>query len=170
MSSIAVKGADTGTGVFTIESPATNTDRILTLPDEAGTVVTETGLPALTKTNLNASGDAPVYACRAWVNFEGSGTVAIYASGNVSSITDNGVGDYTVNFTNAMPSISYVVHGTVVQQSGSSIVATFGLRGSSTWTSPSSPTTKTTTACRMLNKGSDGNSYDTSSTYVSVFI
>jgi len=43
MSSIAVKGADTGTGVFTIESPATNTDRVLTLPDEAGTILTSGG-------------------------------------------------------------------------------------------------------------------------------
>lgn len=55
------------------------------------------------KTALNASGTAPIYACRAWVNFNGQGTVAIRASGNVSSITDNGVGDYTVNFTTAMP-------------------------------------------------------------------
>jgi hypothetical protein len=56
---------------------------------------------------LNASGSAPIYACRAWVNFNGTGTVAIRASGNVSSITDNGVGDYTVNFTTAMPDANY---------------------------------------------------------------
>jgi hypothetical protein len=46
--------------------------------------------------------------CRAWVNFNGTGTVAIRASFNVSSITDNGTGDYTVNFTNAMPDANYV--------------------------------------------------------------
>lgn len=56
----------------------------------------------LIKTALNATGNAPIYACRAWVNFNGTGTVAIRASGNVSSITDNGTGDYTVNFTTAM--------------------------------------------------------------------
>ena len=50
---------------------------------------------------------ATAYGCRAWVNFNGTGTVAIRASGNVSSITDNGVGDYTVNFTNAMPDANY---------------------------------------------------------------
>ena len=44
----------------------------------------------------------PQFGCRAWVNFNGTGTVAIRASGNVSSITDNGTGDYTVNFTTAM--------------------------------------------------------------------
>lgn len=58
---------------------------------------------------FNASGSAPVYACRAWVNFNGTGTVAIRGSGNVSSITDNGTGDYTVNFTTSMPDANYCV-------------------------------------------------------------
>ena len=62
-------------------------------------------------TALNASGSAPIYACRAWVNFNGTGTVAIRASGNVSSITDNGTGDYTVNFTTAMPDANYSFSG-----------------------------------------------------------
>ena len=63
------------------------------------------------KTALNASGGAPIYACRAWVNFNGTGTVAIRASGNVSSITDNGTGQYTINFTTAMPDANYSVSG-----------------------------------------------------------
>jgi len=46
------------------------------------------------------------YKCRAWVNFDGD-PVTIRASGNVSSITDIGVGEYTVNFTNAMPDANY---------------------------------------------------------------
>jgi len=50
---------------------------------------------------------ATAYGCRAWVNFNGTGTVAIRASGNVTSITDNGTGDYTVNFTTAMPDTSF---------------------------------------------------------------
>ena len=62
---------------------------------------------SLVKTALNASGTAPIYACRAWVNFNGTGTVAIRASENVSSITDNGVGEYTVNFTTAMVDANY---------------------------------------------------------------
>lgn len=45
--------------------------------------------------------------CRAWVRFNGTGTVAINASFNVSSITDNGTGDYTMNFTTAMPDANY---------------------------------------------------------------
>ena len=68
---------------------------------------------ARAKTALNASGAAPIYACRAWVNFNGNGTVAIRASGNVSSITDNGTGDYTVNFTTAMPDANYTVSGAI---------------------------------------------------------
>ena len=51
--------------------------------------------------------------CRAWVNFNGTGTVAINASFNVSSITDNGVGDYTLNFTNTMPDANYSISGYV---------------------------------------------------------
>ena len=47
------------------------------------------------------------YKCRAWVNFNGTGTVAIRAAGNVTSITDAGTGDYTVNFTTAMPDANY---------------------------------------------------------------
>ena len=49
---------------------------------------------------------------RAWVNFNGTGTVAIRASYNVTSITDNGTGDYTVNFTNAMTDANYAIAGT----------------------------------------------------------
>jgi len=45
--------------------------------------------------------------CTAWVNFNGTGTVAIKNSFNVSSITDNGVGIYTVNFATAMANVDY---------------------------------------------------------------
>ena len=45
--------------------------------------------------------------CRVWVNFNSTGTVAIRAAFNVTSITDNGVGDYTVNFTTALPDVNY---------------------------------------------------------------
>jgi hypothetical protein len=69
-----------------------------------------TATTATTATSLTtASGSAPSYSARAWVNFNGTGTVAIRASGNVTSITDNGTGDYTVNFTTAMPDANYGV-------------------------------------------------------------
>jgi hypothetical protein len=60
----------------------------------------------------NLSG-VEVYTVKAWVNFNGTGTVAIRASGGVSSITDLAVGRYRVNFTNAMPDANYQVSGTV---------------------------------------------------------
>jgi hypothetical protein len=56
-----------------------------------------------------ASGSAPSYSARAWVNFDGTGTIAIRGSGNVSSITDNGTGDYTANLTTALPDTNGVV-------------------------------------------------------------
>ena len=49
------------------------------------------------------------YGCRAWVNFNGTGTPAIRGSGNVTSITDNGTGLYTINYTTAMPDVNYSV-------------------------------------------------------------
>jgi hypothetical protein len=59
------------------------------------------------KFNSGYGSAATAYGCRAWVNFNGTGTVAIRASGNVSSITDNSTGEYTVNFTTAMPDANY---------------------------------------------------------------
>lgn len=75
------------------------------------------------KDALNATGSAPVYACRAWVNFNGTGTVAIRASGNVSSITDNGAGKYTLNFTTAMPNTNYAVVCAAGESEGLAFVA-----------------------------------------------
>ena len=56
---------------------------------------------------------AAAYGCRAWVNFDGTGTVSIRGSGNVSSITDNGTGNYTVNFASSMPDSNYSVCGSM---------------------------------------------------------
>jgi hypothetical protein len=84
---------------------------------QAGTNNTKVITPLRLREGLNAGGTAPIYACRAWVNFNGTDTVAISASGNVSSITDNGVGDYTVNFTTAMPDSGYSM-GQAAQKAG----------------------------------------------------
>ena len=69
-------------------------------------------IKADTLSNLAGSQTVPVAtvaqgSAKAWVNFNGTGTVAIRASFNVSSITDNGTGDYTANFTTAMPDANY---------------------------------------------------------------
>ena len=82
---------------------------------------------------LNATGSAPIYACRAWVNFNGTGTVGIRASGNVSSITDNGTGAYTVNFTSALVDANYSPIASASSQTndalnqGTIVTATHGL-------------------------------------------
>jgi len=75
----------------------------------AATATSATSATALS----TASGSAPSYSARAWVNFDGTGTVSIRSSGNVSSITDNGLALYTVNFTTAMPDANYSVVGMV---------------------------------------------------------
>lgn len=94
-------------GSVTLSPQDTAADVVLTVPAGTSTMVTNATLPA----QLNASGSAPIYACRAWVNFDGTGTPAIRASGNVTSITDHGAGDYTVNLTTAMPDANYAVVG-----------------------------------------------------------
>jgi hypothetical protein len=68
-------------------------------------------------------------SAKAWVNFNGTGTVAIRASFNVTSITDNGTGDYTVNFTTAMVDANYsTCYGGQFDTSGSGAAfAIFGL-------------------------------------------
>jgi hypothetical protein len=81
----------------------------------ASTLATTVASPTLTTPNINSAqvatvtGTAPIYLCRAWVNFNGTGTVAIRASGNVTQVNDNGTGDYTVVFTTAMPDADYAV-------------------------------------------------------------
>jgi hypothetical protein len=65
-------------------------------------------------------------SAKAWVNFNGTGTVAIRASFNVSSITDNGTGDYTVNFTNAMTDANYAAVGMSQAVIGSTVAIPVG--------------------------------------------
>lgn len=189
MSQVKIQGNASGTGIFTVAAPNSNTDRTLTLPDTTGTVVATdasgnvgigtstaaSGFSALVLngnsvgnhqnnagiqlnynsgtyggaaiTTVNAQGGGlsiytyegnigsetyvermriagngqqssvipsgstlyNEYKCRAWVNFNGTGTVAIRASGNVSSITDHGTGVYTLNFATSMPDVNYAV-------------------------------------------------------------
>jgi hypothetical protein len=90
---------------------------------QAGTDNATIITPLRMREGFNAAGSAPVYACRAWVNFNGTGTVAIRASGNVSSITDNGTGDYTINFTTAMEDTSYAVAPTCQHAADNEVVA-----------------------------------------------
>ena len=101
------------TGLFNNTLTSTNTDQALTAAQ--GKVLQDNKLD---KTAITVSGSAPMFACRAWVNFNGTGTVTIRASGNVSSITDNGVGDFTANFNTPLQDTNYIAVPTAAQGVG----------------------------------------------------
>lgn len=88
-------------------------------------------------TNSTSSTNCISGSAKAWVNFNGTGTVAIRASYNVSSITDNGTGDYTVNFTTSMPNTTY------------SVVATSGNLDAATTAGCTSTSNRATGSCRI---------------------
>ena len=124
----------------------------LAAPAVAGT--TTLTLPATTGTVLN---DATVGVCRAWVNFNGTGTVAIRASFNVTSITDGGVGTYTVNFTTAMPDVNYCVALQGSDTAGASAVKT-------------QPYTRATGSVIVFSQNAAGiTSIDLNEMYVAIF-
>ena len=109
----------------------------------------------------NSSGTEIGTMCRAWVNFNGTGTVAIRAQFNVSSITDNGTGDYTVNSTTALADANYATQFTVRNDA----ITAYG------WvTGIQSATAPTTTAVRLVvYRAHDGAARDTDIACVSIF-
>jgi len=131
MSKVKIQGNASGTGVVTLTAPNTNTDRTITLPDSSDTLVStapSTSGNILTSDGTNWTSAAPAAAgadtslsnlsatgenrvAQAWINFNGEGTVAIRDSHNISSITDNGVGIYTVNYSNNMGNANYSIAG-----------------------------------------------------------
>ena len=86
-----VQSADTS-GIITLQNNGTNAVTV-----DSGNLQFNSGYGSV----------ATAYGCRAWVNFNGIGTVAIRGSGNVSSVTDAGTGSYIVNLTTAMPDVNY---------------------------------------------------------------
>ena len=135
----AIRGTDANTGIF---FPAADTIAF----SEGGVESMRLDSSANLQFNSGYGSVATAYGCRAWVNFNGTGTVAIRASGNVTSITDNGTGDYTVNFTTAMPDANYCVSLAANGYGGSDPMA--WIAGNS------SPTTMTTSALRILTGSS----------------
>jgi len=99
-----------------------------------------TGVDGDFKMNSGYGSIATAFGCRAWVNFNGTGVVAIRASGNVSSITDNGTGDYTANFTTALPDANYSWVGSCMTNNTSvSIRGTVQQRSNQTSTTSALP-------------------------------
>lgn len=105
----------TSSGNFAYTRTLTGTTNV-TLPT-TGTLATLAGTETftnktLTTPNINSaqiatvSGTSPLYMARAWINFNGTGTPAIRASGNVTSITDNGIGSYTLNITTSFSALA----------------------------------------------------------------
>ncbi len=150
---------------YTPVNPADITVDVATQAEaQAGTDNTKVITPLQLRNGLNASGLAPISACRAWVDFNGTGTVTIREGLNISSIADNGVGDYTINFTQALPSANYsVLFGGQIDQAGGA--------GYSCISIYRSPTAKTVNSLRINTTGiSGGNTVNVDYTTVCVGI
>jgi hypothetical protein len=113
------------------------------------------------KFNSGYGSVATAYGCRAWVNFNGTTSPGtIRASGNVSSVTKNGTGDYTVNFTTAMPDANYAITALNSMQSSNNRVA-------------GATNTYSTTSCQItveaVTSSFGGSRNDSTSVFVSIF-
>jgi len=136
------------------------------LADPARAIV-PANLLAGVKTAINASGSAPIYACRAFANFDGTpSSITPNASGNVSSVTKNGAGDYTINFATALPAANYTVH---FGQTGASTINMGGV-GCLYGAYDTGAATKTTSAVRFQTFVNTGNSGMTDYKEISVSI
>jgi hypothetical protein len=138
------------------------------ITDAAGTggPTLANGLTIGTSVLAAPSGSAPSYTCRAWVNFNGTGTVAIRASGNVTSITDNGTGDYTVNFTTAMPDANYSVNVNSNIDYGNAWIFGAGLYTNNAAATEVAPTTS---GFRFGTRNNLNSAFDVKYTNVAVF-
>lgn len=109
---------------------------ISTLNNDTGVLATQNGMTGIAK---------------AWVNFYGVGTATVNASFNISSVTRNGTGDYTINFTTAMPNANYAVSFGGTSNGGDAGRSTYGILASGGITT--APTTMTTTSLRFIGGG-----------------
>jgi hypothetical protein len=153
------------TGILELKTGTGAGTTALTI-DASQNVTLATGIAGDFKMNSGYGSVATAYGCRAWVNFNGTGTVAIRASGNVSSITDNGTGDYTVNFTNAMPDANYAAIATISGFFGTSyfIISTVKVKTDNT-----GPELQSTTQVKLISGTSGGASTDVPVFNVAIF-
>ena len=154
-----INALSTGVGGIATTADASG---ILEIQTNDTTAITVNGSQVVSfDNNFGTVAGLPSYQCRAWVNFNGTGTVAIRASGNVSGITDNGTGDYTMNFATAMPDADYSDVGGCIGQSttGANMVIA----------AASSASTKTTSALQVTSKTLGGTATDVNSVNVTIF-
>jgi hypothetical protein len=156
---MSLKLNSSGGGSVTLQEPSTASNLTVTLPTTTGTAVIQNASNNLLM-NSGYGSDAVAYGCRAWVNFNGTSTIAIRASGNVSSITDNGTGDYTVNLTSAMPDANYSFSVLCGYNTGVS---------ESTFATINTTVVPTTSAYRFKTRDTAGNIFDSTYVLSSVF-
>jgi len=144
-----------GTGTITGISAGGLPDACITTDDIAANAVTAAKLGA-----DQASGLA-----KAWVNFNGTGTVGIRASFNVSSITDNGTGDYTVNFATALVDANYSLSMNGHRGDAASGLGMFGVLG----TTGNAYTSLTASSSRIATGNTSGTLIDWVTVSVAIF-
>lgn len=141
---ITISGDSPNFSSATITSGTITTGTVTTLNAPSGVLATQNGMTGIAK---------------AWVNFNGTGTVAIRGSFNVSSITDNGTGNYTVNFTTAMPNSNYAA----------SVTGDLGNVGDFAIGCTDDSVARTTTAVRVRIGNTAGGAADSNVVSVSIF-
>jgi len=156
----------------TISAGTTLTTALVQVGDTTGTLNINTGGSNTTAMTITTDGlmqfnsgygsVATAYGCRAWVNFNGEDTVAIRGSGNISSITDNGTGDYTINFSTAMPDANSSVVATVQCRNSANNTQSIALHN----TAAPIDTSSVRVQCRLANANT---SYDPTFACISVF-
>jgi hypothetical protein len=164
-----------GTSAVAVASAADIVGQIgSTAVTNATTAASCSGNSATATALTTASGSAPSYSARAWVNFDGTkdttGAVStantdrlIRASGNVSSVSRTAQGQYTVNFTTAMPDANYAASvsvSTAQHGTGASVRSA---------TNGGDPVTQTTSALSVCFSSDSGSFFDASSMYVTIF-
>jgi hypothetical protein len=138
----------------------------------SGTPVFSTS-PTLTTPNIDSaqiatvSGTAPIYMARAWVSFNGTTATpsTIYASGNISSLTKNSTGNYTVNFTTAMPDANYAAFFGIAGGGGAGNASFVGTVV--TTTQYGAPTNKTASVCQIQTNDYTATARDFTEAYIS---
>jgi hypothetical protein len=177
MAGVILNGSTSGS--VTLDPPAEAGSTVITLPSTSGTMALAGGAGSFTTLSASGnvtlgsavlatpSGTAPLYLCRAWVNIAGVDVPSIRASGNVSSITDTGVGDYTINFTTAMTDSNYAVVSSLEPY----IYTGYGVIGGSGF---AGGFTRSTTAYEIKTgyvstTGGGATSYDMSTVQVAIF-
>jgi hypothetical protein len=138
----------------------------ITLSANANTTLSSDPVSFYSATKLLSPGLIGGQLCKAWVNFNGTSTVSIRASYNVSSITDNGTGDYTVNFTTALADANYSVAAMGQRGDGAAFgnYGFFAIQGTS-----SNTLSPTASSIRLNTMSSAGSALDYPAVFVSIF-